>query len=149
MQSIEIHIETLLRRHPELAPAAPAIRETIEMILAAFRAGNTLFCCGNGGSAADADHICGEFLKGFLLRRELPAAEQKHFTEKFGAEGSELAADSAPSRCCRIRGSPARSAMTSIPFWSLLSSSTRSDDGEMSFSASPPAAARSMSNTPK
>ena len=91
MQSIEIHIETLLRRHPELAPAAPAIRETIEMILAAFRAGNTLFCCGNGGSAADADHICGEFLKGFLLRRELPAAEQKHFTEKFGAEGSELA----------------------------------------------------------
>ncbi|UKI33486.1 MAG: hypothetical protein L6W00_08630 [Lentisphaeria bacterium] len=51
MQSIEIHIETLLRRHPELAPAAPAIRETIEMILAAFRAGNTLFCCGNGGSS--------------------------------------------------------------------------------------------------
>lgn len=91
MQSIEIHIETLLRRHPELAPTAPAIRETIETILAAFRAGNTLFCCGNGGSAADADHICGEFLKGFLLRRELPAAEQKRFTERFGAEGSELA----------------------------------------------------------
>ena len=70
MQSIEIHIETLLRRHPELAPAAPAIRETIEMILAAFRAGNTLFCCGNGGSAADAQHIAAELSGRYLAERE-------------------------------------------------------------------------------
>ena len=55
MQSIEIHIETLLRRHPELAPTAPAIRETIETIHAAFREGNTLFCCRNGGSASAAE----------------------------------------------------------------------------------------------
>lgn len=91
MQPAEAHIETLLRRYPALAPATPAVREAIETILAAFRRGNTLFCCGNGGSAADADHICGELLKGFLLRRELPAAEQKQFAENFGAEGSELA----------------------------------------------------------
>ena len=54
MQSIEIHIETLLRRHPELAPTAPAIRETIETILAAFRAGGGLF---------GSDHIIGPLIE--------------------------------------------------------------------------------------
>ncbi len=91
MQPIGIHIETLLRRYPVLASAAPAIREATETILAAFQAGRTLFCCGNGGSAADAEHICGELLKGFLLRRELPAAEQKEYAAAFGAEGADLA----------------------------------------------------------
>ena len=91
MQPIEIHIETLLRRYPVLTSAAPAIREATETILAAFQAGHTLFCCGNGGSAADAEHICGELLKGSLLRRELPAAEQKEYADAFGAEGADLA----------------------------------------------------------
>ena len=40
-----------------------------------FRAGGKLLICGNGGSAADAQHIAGEFINQFLLknRRALPA----------------------------------------------------------------------------
>ena len=36
-----------------------------------FRAGGKLLACGNGGSAADCDHIVGELMKGFLLKRKV------------------------------------------------------------------------------
>jgi D-sedoheptulose 7-phosphate isomerase len=44
-------------------------------IAAAFRAGGKLLVCGNGGSAADAQHVAGEFVNQFLIkgRRALPA----------------------------------------------------------------------------
>ncbi|MCX7708732.1 MAG: D-sedoheptulose 7-phosphate isomerase [Clostridia bacterium] len=52
--------------------------ETIDqmagIILNAFKSGNKLLICGNGGSAADAQHIAGEFVGRFRLERKaLPA----------------------------------------------------------------------------
>ncbi len=45
-----------------------------EMIVQSLRAGGTLYLCGNGGSAADAQHIAGEFVGRFRAeRRALPA----------------------------------------------------------------------------
>lgn len=51
-----------------------AYDEAFSRIEAAFVRGNKLMLCGNGGSAADAEHIVGELMKGFLLKR--PVAEQ-------------------------------------------------------------------------
>ncbi len=45
-----------------------------EAIVQALRAGGTLYLCGNGGSAADAQHIAGEFVGRFRVERKaLPA----------------------------------------------------------------------------
>ena len=46
-----------------------------EVVADCFRAGGKLLVCGNGGSAADAQHIAGEFVNQFLVRgrRALPA----------------------------------------------------------------------------
>ena len=45
-----------------------------EAIVAAFKSGGTLYLCGNGGSAADAQHIAGEMVGRFRTeRRALPA----------------------------------------------------------------------------
>jgi D-sedoheptulose 7-phosphate isomerase len=45
-----------------------------EAIVQSLRAGGTLYLCGNGGSAADAQHIAGEFVGRFRAeRRALPA----------------------------------------------------------------------------
>lgn len=45
-----------------------------EAIVQSLRAGGTLYLCGNGGSAADAQHIAGEFVGRFRVeRRALPA----------------------------------------------------------------------------
>lgn len=45
----------------------------VEWITERFRQGGRLLVCGNGGSAADSAHITGEFVKGFLKKRPLPA----------------------------------------------------------------------------
>jgi len=45
-----------------------------ELIVKSLRAGGTLYLCGNGGSAADAQHVAGEFVGRFQTERQpLPA----------------------------------------------------------------------------
>ena len=51
--------------HPNIEPA-------VQLLCDAFRNGNKLLVCGNGGSAADSAHIVGELVKGFLKKRPLP-----------------------------------------------------------------------------
>ncbi len=46
----------------------------VRMIVTAFKSGNKVLLFGNGGSAADAQHIAGEFINRFLIERPpLPA----------------------------------------------------------------------------
>ena len=42
------------------------------ILLDVYRKGGKVLVCGNGGSAADAEHICGELLKKFRKHREIP-----------------------------------------------------------------------------
>lgn len=81
----------LIERHPALAACADSIETMITLAEQTYERGGTLFACGNGGSAADADHICGELLKGFLLRRPLSGDSVNEFETRFGAEGGEIA----------------------------------------------------------
>ena len=64
-------IDTLITRYPALAPCAADIRDAAQALITSYRAGGKLLVCGNGGSAADAEHIVGELMKGFLLPRHL------------------------------------------------------------------------------
>jgi D-sedoheptulose 7-phosphate isomerase len=65
------HLDRLVGRHPVLSACRADIEAAFGVLAACFRAGGKLLVCGNGGSAADADHITGELLKGFLSRRPL------------------------------------------------------------------------------
>jgi D-sedoheptulose 7-phosphate isomerase len=50
------------------------LTQAIDAVVAAFRNGNKLLLFGNGGSAADAQHIAAEFTNRFLIERDpLPA----------------------------------------------------------------------------
>lgn len=66
------HINTLLLHYPELEGCRKEIQEAAAMLCSCFRKGGKLLLCGNGGSAADCEHIVGELMKGFLLRRPVP-----------------------------------------------------------------------------
>lgn len=77
--------------YPDLAECLDDISAAYEILRDAFAAGGKLLICGNGGSAADADHIVGELAKGFLLRRRIPTAECQQLQEEFGETGRELA----------------------------------------------------------
>ena len=49
------------------------LEKAFELIRDSYKNGGKLLVCGNGGSAADSEHIVGELMKGFMLRREIPA----------------------------------------------------------------------------
>lgn len=92
MENQKSIISELLERYPSLKVCAESLQCLIDTTVSCYRQGGTFFVAGNGGSGADADHICGELLKGFRSRRALAAGEQERFQQLFGDDGSALAA---------------------------------------------------------
>ncbi len=75
MRELETQIADLVRPLQQLGrePFAGRVRQAIDLIVAALRAGKPVLVCGNGGSAADALHISGELVGRFFReRRGLP-----------------------------------------------------------------------------
>ena len=64
-------INELLKRYPALSDSSESITLALEKIIGCFERGGKLLLCGNGGSAADCDHIVGELMKDFLIKRPL------------------------------------------------------------------------------
>ena len=64
-------IDELIERYPALEICRADLNIAVEKICDAFRAGHKLITCGNGGSSADAMHIVGELMKGFILPRKI------------------------------------------------------------------------------
>ncbi|MBK5262008.1 MAG: SIS domain-containing protein [Peptostreptococcaceae bacterium] len=61
----------LFVRYPELNYCKDSIIEADMLLLKTAKEGGTIFTMGNGGSAADSDHIVGELMKSFIKKREL------------------------------------------------------------------------------
>ena len=80
-QTTLLKIEDLIKRYPALAICRNDLINAVEIICESFYAGNKLITCGNGGSAADAQHIVGELMKGFLLPRKIKDYD-KDFQDK-------------------------------------------------------------------
>ena len=59
----------LYKHYPELEVIKNEIDKTIDMCVECYKNGGKIMIAGNGGSAADAEHIVGELMKGFLLKR--------------------------------------------------------------------------------
>lgn len=63
-------IEKLISRYPLLECCKHDIQLTFEILRESYKAKCKLLVCGNGGSAADAEHIVGELMKGFKNSRK-------------------------------------------------------------------------------
>jgi D-sedoheptulose 7-phosphate isomerase len=68
------HLDELVSRYPSLGAVRGEIESAFNAIVGCYAAGGKLLVCGNGGSAADADHIVGELMKGYLRPRPLATA---------------------------------------------------------------------------
>ena len=66
-------VQELTARVPKLAACANDIRKAFDVLVECYRGGGKVLACGNGGSAADSEHIVGELLKSFRVRRPVPA----------------------------------------------------------------------------
>lgn len=68
---MEQYVKDLIYRYPNLSENEESIVRTFEIIKMSYESGGKLLVAGNGGSAADADHIVGELMKGFVLLRKI------------------------------------------------------------------------------
>ena len=83
---LEKHIDLLIKRYPVLEKCKEDIIEGYLLLEECYKNGGKLLICGNGGSAADSEHIVGELMKGFKLPRTL----NNDLKEKLIAENEEL-----------------------------------------------------------
>ena len=84
------NIKELTERYPELSRLAENLEKTIGAICAAHRKGGKLLLAGSGGSAADCDHIAGELLKEFKIKRSRDAGFDAKFLQLFPGDGALL-----------------------------------------------------------
>ncbi len=92
MQShVEQFLDGLIRRLPQIHPCRRSIIDSFTMIVNCYRRNGKLLVCGNGGSAADAEHIVGELMKEFRLKRRIPDEDKQKLMERIPEHGDEIA----------------------------------------------------------
>ena len=89
--NIQKHIDLLIRRYPALEACAGDIEEAYYILEECYAHDGKLLIAGNGGSAADSEHIAGELMKRFKTPRPVPADFAKKLQEIDPTRGPELA----------------------------------------------------------
>ena len=89
MKTKEEIFNELYRRNPALNICKTQIDAAFGLLLSCAEANASVYLCGNGGSAADCEHIAGELMKGFLLSRPLTRFQKESFDDIEG--GWEIA----------------------------------------------------------
>ena len=84
-------MDLLIKRYPELNVIEDSIVNAYLILEECYRNGGKLLIAGNGGSAADAEHIAGELMKGFKLPRKLRTDFAERLIEADEEMGSVLA----------------------------------------------------------
>jgi D-sedoheptulose 7-phosphate isomerase len=71
------YINQLIQRYPDLEVCKSEIERAASMLIDTVENQGKILVCGNGGSAADAEHIVGELGKSFIKARPLPTSLQE------------------------------------------------------------------------
>ena len=82
-------MKELISRYPQLSDCAEKITKAVDFIVDGYFSQGKVLVCGNGGSAADSEHIVGELMKGFMSKRPLTEEER----ESLKNAGDESMAD--------------------------------------------------------
>ena len=86
------HIDTLIDRYPKLIVCKDDIIKAYELLEEAYSNERKLLVCGNGGSASDSEHIVGELMKEFKLKRKV-YADQAEAMKSIDPEMGETLAE--------------------------------------------------------
>ncbi|MBQ6751045.1 MAG: SIS domain-containing protein [Bacteroidaceae bacterium] len=86
------HIEHLIDRYPKLIVCKEDVIRAYEILEAAYASGRKLLVSGNGGSASDSEHIVGELMKEFKLKRKV-FSEQASALKSIDAELGQILAE--------------------------------------------------------
>ena len=83
--------QQMLVKNPDLQAQGENILKAYEIIDECYQNGGKVIICGNGGSAADSEHIVGELMKGFILRRPINNKMRDNLQKLFPNDGQYLA----------------------------------------------------------
>lgn len=86
-----------MNRYPKLEACREDIERAAELMINTYKNGGKVLVCGNGGSAADSEHIVGELMKGFMKKR--PVDDERIPEDMRGGLQGALPAISLPSQC--------------------------------------------------
>ena len=90
-KKVIMRLEELIRRYPILEAQKDYIQKAYEVLEETFLAGGKLLVAGNGGSAADAEHIVGESMKGFVKPRKLDESFERKLIQIDNSMGRDIA----------------------------------------------------------
>lgn len=99
---MEEQLSILIERYPMLSVCKDDIKKAYELLEAAYQQGRKLLVCGNGGSASDSEHIVGELMKEFKLKRKVyadQAAALKEIDSELGQVLAENLQGALPAIC--------------------------------------------------
>ncbi|MBQ6399106.1 MAG: SIS domain-containing protein [Clostridia bacterium] len=88
---LEKHVEALAARYPELSEIRQPILEAYRVMEACYERDGKLLIAGNGGSAADSEHMAGELMKRFRFPRPMPEELAERLREIDPKRGPGLA----------------------------------------------------------
>ena len=91
-QQVQKEVECLLTNYPQLASCKDDIHNAFDLMMNCYLQGGLIMTCGNGGSAADAEHITGELMKSFKLQRPV-TSEQRAALEALSPDKGTYLAD--------------------------------------------------------
>ena len=79
---LQRQVNLLIKRYPILESVEQNIIDAYLVMQESYENGGKLLIAGNGGSAADSEHIVGELMKGFKLPRKTNDKGNKEFVNQ-------------------------------------------------------------------
>ncbi len=101
-EKLKDHVNNLINRYPQLRPIRQNIVEAYLVMEECYKNRGKLLIAGNGGSAADSEHIAGELMKKFRINRPV----SKEFAEKLKAIDYERGKNLAQNLECSLTAIP-------------------------------------------
>ena len=101
-KKLEKHVDLLLKRYPSLKGIKADIIAGYLVMEECYEQGGKLLVAGNGGSAADSEHIAGELMKRF----KTPRPVKHEFAERLKAIDPERGATLAKNLECSLTAIP-------------------------------------------
>lgn len=83
-------LDRFIEKHKDLTVCKEEINNAYQLLCECYNSGGKMLIAGNGGSSSDAEHIVGELMKGFLLKRELKEDERNSLVALDETKGKYL-----------------------------------------------------------
>ena len=91
MSRVQNELNDFLTNYPQLSVCKGDVLNAFELMKNCYLQGGLIMTCGNGGSAANAEHIVGELMKGFKQKRPVSGEQRAALEAIFPDESTYLA----------------------------------------------------------